>query len=56
MIVIRGHFQTIIVYRIVGTFRAVLIFLIFVTALIVTKFSTTQKFATVGKGSLEKLP
>ena len=33
----------------VGNFHGGLIFVIFVTALIVTKFSTPQKFTTVGR-------
>ena len=41
-------------YRIAGNFRGVLIFVIFVTDLTVTKFCTLRKFATVGKGRLEK--
>ena len=41
-------------YRIAGNFRGVLIFVIFVTNLTGTKFCTPRKFATVGKGRLEK--
>ena len=36
-------------YRIAGNFRGVLIFVIFVTAVAITKFCTPRKFATVGK-------
>ena len=39
-------------YRIVGNFH---IFIVFVTALTDTKFSTPRKFATVGKGRLVKV-
>ena len=41
-------------YRIVGNFRGVLIFAIFVTAVAITKFCTPRKFATVGKGRQAK--
>ena len=43
-------------YRIAGNFREGLIFVIFMTALTVMKFSIPRKFATVGKGHLVKLP
>ena len=42
------------VYRIAGNFCGVLIFVIFVTAIAVTKFCTPRKFATVGKGRQAK--
>ena len=44
----------VLTYRIAGNFHGLLIFVTFVTNLTVTKFCTPQKFATVGKGCLEK--
>ena len=42
-------------YRIVGNFRGVLIFVIFVTDTAVMKFCTPRKFAIVGKGRQTKV-